>query len=34
MALTNAQKQAQWRERNVMVLTDSAGAIALKADPP
>jgi hypothetical protein len=30
MALTNAQKQARWRERNVVVLTDGAQWIAEK----
>jgi hypothetical protein len=30
MAMTNAQKQARWRERNVVVLTESAKAIAEK----
>jgi hypothetical protein len=30
MALTNAQKQARWRERNVIVLTDDPDAIAEK----
>jgi hypothetical protein len=30
MPLTNAEKQARWRERNVAVLTDQAEAIAEK----
>jgi hypothetical protein len=30
MALTNAQKQARWRKRNQVVLTEDARAIARK----
>jgi hypothetical protein len=30
MALTNAEKQARWRERNIISLTDRAPEIALK----
>jgi hypothetical protein len=30
MPLTNAQKQARWRERNQVVLTEDARAIARK----
>ena len=30
MALTNAQKQERWRNRNKVVLTDSAKRIAAK----
>jgi hypothetical protein len=30
MALTNAEKQARWRERNVIALTESAADIASK----